>query len=97
LAQRASFTLAETGTLLDGFPSETPPWIRWQELARRKVPELDALIARAGEMKRLLEEGLGCECLCLEECGFLLRRCGGEAKAGVQQDASAGAGRRTTS
>lgn len=38
------------------------------ELAARKLPEVDALIARAERMKRLLEAGLRCECLTLEDC-----------------------------
>jgi MerR family redox-sensitive transcriptional activator SoxR len=71
-AQRAGFTLAETRTLLRGFSAKVPPSARWRSLAQRKLPEIDALIARASGMKRLLEEGLECECLSLEECGLLL-------------------------
>lgn len=71
-AQRAGFTLAETRTLLSGFSAKVPPSARWRSLAHRKLPEVEALIARASGMKRLLEEGLECECLSLEECGLLL-------------------------
>jgi MerR family redox-sensitive transcriptional activator SoxR len=71
-ARRAGFTLAETRTLLSGFSAKVPPSARWRSLAERKLPEVEALIARARGMKRLLEEGLGCECLSLEECGPLL-------------------------
>ena len=71
-AQRAGFTLAETRTLLSGFSTRVPPSARWRSLAQRKLPEVEALIARANGMKRLLEEGLECECLSLEECGVLL-------------------------
>ena len=71
-AQRAGFTLAETRTLLSGFSPKVPPSARWRSLAQRKLPEIEALIARATGMKRLLEEGLECECLSLEECGPLL-------------------------
>lgn len=73
LAQRAGFTLAEIRTLLNGFSPDTAPSARWQELARKKIPEVDEFITRAGGMKRLLEEGLDCECLSLEQCGILLR------------------------
>jgi MerR family redox-sensitive transcriptional activator SoxR len=72
LAQRAGFTLAETRTLLNGFSAKAPPSARWRSLAHQKLPEVDALIARASGMKRLLEEGLECECLSLEECELLL-------------------------
>jgi MerR family redox-sensitive transcriptional activator SoxR len=71
-AQRAGFTLAETRTLLSGFSAKVPPSARWRSLAQRKLPEVEALIARANGMKRLLEEGLECECLSLDECGPLL-------------------------
>lgn len=71
-AQRAGFTLAETRTLLNGFSSKVPPSARWRALADRKLPEIEALIARANAMKQLLEEGLECECLSLDECGALL-------------------------
>ena len=72
LAQRAGFTLAETRTLLNGFSEKAAPSARWRSLAHRKLPEVEALIARASGMKRLLEEGLECECLSLEECELLL-------------------------
>jgi|GraSoiStandDraft_41_1057321.scaffolds.fasta_scaffold669927_4 MerR family redox-sensitive transcriptional activator SoxR len=71
-AQQAGFTLAETRTLMSGFSAKVPPSARWRSLAQRKLPEVEDLIARANGMKRLLEEGLECECLSLEECGPLL-------------------------
>jgi hypothetical protein len=49
------------------------PSARWQKLARDKIPEVEALIARADGMKTLLEEGLRCDCLSLNQCGILLR------------------------
>jgi MerR family transcriptional regulator, redox-sensitive transcriptional activator SoxR len=73
LAKQAGFTLAEIRTLLNGFSPTTPPSDRWQRLARKKIPEVENLITRATGMKRLLEEGLDCDCLSLEECGVLLR------------------------
>jgi MerR family transcriptional regulator, redox-sensitive transcriptional activator SoxR len=73
LAQQAGFTLGETQVLLNGFSADTAPSARWQRLARKKIPEVEELIARAQGMKRLLEEGLDCECLTLEQCGILLR------------------------
>jgi MerR family redox-sensitive transcriptional activator SoxR len=71
LAQRAGFTLAETRTLLEGISSNTPPSQVWQGLARRKLPEVEALIARGNAMKRLLNEGLECGCMSLEQCELL--------------------------
>lgn len=71
-AQRMGFTIAEIGTLLHGFGADTPAWARWQALATGKLPEIDALIAQAQGMKRLLEESLRCECLTLDDCARAL-------------------------
>jgi len=72
LAQSAGFTVAEIQTLLHGFAPDTPPAARWQPLAHQKLCELDALIARAQQMKRVLEKGLNCGCLRLEDCAIVL-------------------------
>ena len=72
LAQGAGFTVAEIQTLLHGFAPETPPAARWQPLAHKKMQELDALIERARQMKRVLETGLNCGCLRLEDCSVVL-------------------------
>jgi MerR family redox-sensitive transcriptional activator SoxR len=58
LAQQAGFTVAEIQTLLHGFAPDTPPAARWDPLARQKLRELDALIERVQQMKRILETGL---------------------------------------
>jgi MerR family redox-sensitive transcriptional activator SoxR len=71
VARRAGFTLAEIRTLMSGFSDTTPPSERWRTLALRKLPEVEAQIARAREMKRLLELGLDCDCLRLEDCELL--------------------------
>lgn len=71
VAQRAGFTIAETRTLLDGFSAEDPPSERWRILAREKLTEIEELMDRAQAMKRLLERGLRCECLSVEECDLL--------------------------
>ena len=71
VAQRAGFTVAETRTLMDGFSAQDPPSERWRVLAREKLSEVEALIVRARAMKRLLERGLRCECLSIEDCALL--------------------------
>jgi MerR family redox-sensitive transcriptional activator SoxR len=70
LAQQAGFTIAEIQTLFHGFAAETPPAERWRPLVEHKLGEIEALIARAQQMKRILETLLGCGCLRLEECGM---------------------------
>ena len=73
IAQQAGFTISEIRTLLDGFSSDTPPSERWRVLAGEKLAEVEALVERAQGMKRLLERGLRCECLRLEDCELLGR------------------------
>ncbi len=74
LAQQAGFTVAEIQTLLHGFAPDTPPAARWQPLARQKLRELDTVIAHAQQMKRVLETGLNCGCLRLEDCAIVLEQ-----------------------
>lgn len=71
VAQRAGFTIAETRILMNGFSAEDPPSERWRVLAREKLAEMEALIDRAQAIKRLLERGLRCECLSIEDCALL--------------------------
>ena len=71
VAQQAGFTISEIRTLLNGFAEDTPPSERWRLLAEEKLPEVEALVERALSMKDLLERGLRCECLRLEECSLV--------------------------
>ena len=71
VAQDAGFNVAEIRTLLRGFSREVPPSARWKALASAKLEEIDRVIARAEAMKRVLEEGLECDCLRLEDCALL--------------------------
>jgi MerR family redox-sensitive transcriptional activator SoxR len=68
VAQRAGLSLDEARTLLDGFSPTTPPGARWRALARRKLPEIEGLIARATTMKQVLERGAECQCISFEDC-----------------------------
>jgi len=72
-AQQAGFTISEIRMLLDGFSEDTPPSERWRVLAREKLPEVEALVERALGMKNVLERGLRCECLRLEDCALVSR------------------------
>jgi DNA-binding transcriptional MerR regulator len=68
LAREAGFSIGETRLFLAGFPAGTRPADRWRELAARKIDELDAQIARCGEMKALLEASFRCDCPTLTDC-----------------------------
>ncbi|MBX3065321.1 MAG: MerR family transcriptional regulator [Anaerolineae bacterium] len=67
-AQKAGFTLSEIKTLFQDFDPNTPAGERWRTLANQKLLEIDALIQRAQQMKELLEVGMQCGCLRLEDC-----------------------------
>jgi MerR family transcriptional regulator, redox-sensitive transcriptional activator SoxR len=77
VAQQAGFTISEIRTLLDGFSDDTPPSERWRDLARDKLPEVEALVERALGMKDILERGLRCECMSLEECALVGKEASG--------------------
>lgn len=67
-SKRAGFTLAETCIVLSGFSDKTPPPEIWRELAKRKLPEINQKLAEARAMKKILEKGLRCDCLTLDDC-----------------------------
>lgn len=69
VAKRAGFRMEEIRQLFHGFGKGTPAFRRWQSLARRKITEMDDLIARAQKMKRLLQKADRCKCFDLEDCG----------------------------
>ena len=73
IAKQAGFTIGETRLLLHGFGRDVAASRRWRALAERKEAEIDALMANARRMKRLLRAALGCRCVTLEECGRWLR------------------------
>jgi MerR family redox-sensitive transcriptional activator SoxR len=68
MAQQAGFTVAEIQTILHDFPIDTPPSVRWEALANKKLAEIDTLIKRAYAMKAFLEQALKCRCANLDEC-----------------------------
>ena len=72
LAREAGFTMAEVKRLVTGFTPGTRPAARWQELATRKLAEIDALVARAERMRAVLRVALDCGCFRLEDCSALL-------------------------
>lgn len=71
MAQEAGFMIEEIHTLLTGFPEGTPASERWQELAHRKLLEVDDRIARLQAVRTVLEESLDCGCLTLDACAAL--------------------------
>ena len=68
LAREAGFTVRETRLFLSGFSAGAAPATRWQTMARKKLAEIDAAIARNRAMKRLIEASFRCACPEIEDC-----------------------------
>jgi len=66
VAQRAGLSLDEIRGLLD--IGTDPLSERLQELARNKLPEIEALIDRAEQVRGWLTLATGCECQTVDEC-----------------------------
>lgn len=72
LARDAGLSVNETRTFLNGFPADTPPALRWRQMAVKKIAELNELMARVAQMKLILEASFHCECRRLEDCERLI-------------------------
>ncbi len=70
-AQRMGLTLGEIRDLCEGLDNTVPLSTLWRTLAERKLPELDAQLARITTARRTLEKGLKCMCVALEQCALL--------------------------
>jgi MerR family redox-sensitive transcriptional activator SoxR len=68
LAKRLGFSLAETRVFLSGLSERVAPPQVWEQLARRKLPDVERKLEEAQAMKLMLEEGLRCECISLQAC-----------------------------
>lgn len=70
IAQRAGFTLEEAAVLLATGDGGEPAYAQLRELAQRKLPEVDALIARAQAMRDWLATATDCNCETLDVCAL---------------------------
>ena len=68
VAQRAGMSLDEIRALLA--IGTDPLSDRLRELAERKLPEIDALIARAEKVRTWLEAATACDCETVDECAL---------------------------
>lgn len=73
--RQLGFSLEDLKILLNGYSADTPPPARWRALASRKLPEIDTLIRRAQALKMLLQAGVNCQCVRIEDC--FIEDCGG--------------------
>jgi MerR family redox-sensitive transcriptional activator SoxR len=72
-AQHLGFTIAELQELFSRETADLPASSRWNELARRKMTQLDQLIERAHQMRDVLRESLRCGCIDFEDCEAIAR------------------------
>jgi MerR family redox-sensitive transcriptional activator SoxR len=70
VSKRAGFSLDETRVLLRGAEAGTPAFEALRDLAARKLPEVEALITRAHEMRAWLLSATDCSCASLDVCAL---------------------------
>jgi MerR family redox-sensitive transcriptional activator SoxR len=70
VAKRAGFSLDEAKLLLQSADAGTPAFEAVRDLAERKLPDIDALIARAHDMRSWLLAATDCSCTTLDVCGL---------------------------
>jgi MerR family redox-sensitive transcriptional activator SoxR len=74
VAKRVGFRIDEINQLFHGFRTGVTASRRWQMLAQRKLVELDEMIVRAQQIKRLLRKAESCKCISLDDCGRAILR-----------------------
>lgn len=67
-AKQAGFSLDEVGRLLSASDQGAPAYEQLRELAVHKLPEVDALIARAQIMREWLTAASACGCDTFDAC-----------------------------
>jgi MerR family redox-sensitive transcriptional activator SoxR len=72
VAKQAGFSLEEVGVLLTSIDEGAPAHEQLQALAARKLPEVDALIARAERVREWLTVASACGCDSLESCALFV-------------------------
>ena len=70
-AKRAGFAVKEIRRLTCGRSAGTSLSAHWKTMAGKKLEELDAVIARAEAMKRVVRAGMLCRCVDLSQCELL--------------------------
>lgn len=68
VSQRAGLSLDEIRELLEA--GSDPISTQMQELAAKKLPEVEALIGRAEAMREWLKTAARCECESIDDCGL---------------------------
>lgn len=67
-ARDMDFSLEEIKIFLSGLNEKAPVGKRWKTLAHSKIKQVNETMARAQQLKSLLEHLLRCRCASLREC-----------------------------
>ena len=67
-ARDMDFSLDEIKIFLSGLNEKAPVGKRWKTLAHSKIKQVNETMARAQQLKSLLEHLLRCRCASLREC-----------------------------
>jgi MerR family redox-sensitive transcriptional activator SoxR len=70
VAKRAGFSLDEARLLMETSEAGSPAFEAVRDLATRKLPDVEALIARAEEMRAWLLTATSCSCQSLDVCAL---------------------------
>jgi MerR family redox-sensitive transcriptional activator SoxR len=70
VAKRAGFSLTEARVLLATRDGDAPAHEQLRDLARAKLPEVEAVIEQARAMHRWLSAATGCDCETLDICAL---------------------------
>lgn len=68
--KRAGFSLDQARELLDSIDAGTPAHVPLRALAARRLPEVDAEVARARRRRDWLLAADACACESLDDCGL---------------------------
>lgn len=74
VAKRAGFSLEDIRLLLTAADAGEPAHTELQELAERKLPEVEELIDRAQAVRRWLVTATGCGCDTLDVCALFTKQ-----------------------
>jgi len=80
VAKRAGFSLEEAKLLLRSADAGTPAFEAVRELAHRKLPDVEALIARAQDMRAWMPAATECSCTSLDVCALFDARATGSGR-----------------
>jgi MerR family redox-sensitive transcriptional activator SoxR len=70
VAKQAGFSLEEIGQLFEATDGGAPAHMQLKQLGQRRLPELDALISQATQVRGWLEAASDCTCDTLDECSL---------------------------